>query len=74
MGLKITDQPTVLDVVRYLGTKTDTPDLAQYGSIQSIIRLIVRNECHNVVELHSPHSRLGCTLCKAFDDLSLIHI
>ena len=81
MGLKITDYPTVLDsstavldAVEYLGTKTDTPDLAQDGSIQAVIRLIVQHQCHNIVELHSPHSRLGCTLCKAFDDITITSI
>ncbi|MBC8416760.1 hypothetical protein H8E06_00340 [bacterium] len=74
MGLKITDQPSVTDVINYLDTKQDIPDLAQYGSVPAVMSLAIKHQCHNIVELHSPHSRLGCTLCKAFDDITVTSI
>ena len=74
MGLKITDQPSVSDVIRHLGTNKDNPDLAQYGTVPALMAIIITNQFHNMVELHSPHSRLGYTLCNAFDDINVTSI
>ena len=74
MGLKITDQPSVTDVINYLDTRQDVPDLSQYGTVPALISLVVKHQCHNVVELHSPHSRAGYILCKAFDDINITSV
>lgn len=70
MGLKITDRPSVSDILLELDDY-DEVQYNQYGCCVDLFKLVVEHECHNIVELHSPHSRVGCTLCKAFEDITV---
>ena len=74
MGLKIASDPSIADVIRHLGTNKDVPDLAQYGPVQALLKLAIDHQCHNIVELHAPHSRAGYVLCKAFDDVNVTSV
>jgi hypothetical protein len=72
--LRIEDNPTLNDVIEFLDTGQDDPDLSQYGCFHSVVRLIMRYQCTDIVELHSPHKRISTALCSAFEDVNVTTI
>ena len=74
MALRVDEYPTLNEIIVCLDTKHNTPDLAQAGCFHDVANLIVRNQCTNIVELHSPHKMLSCALCCAFDDVNITTI
>lgn len=74
MGLWLQHFETVDEVIAHLNTATDVPDISNYGAFPVICKLAIDHQCHNIVELHSPHSRLGCALACAFDDVTVTSI
>ena len=53
---------------------TVIPNLHGYGCLNSVLKLVNDNNCIDIVELHSPHGRIGYNLCSEFDEINVTSI